>query len=78
MHSKEHRRPCISISSNDKEMLIYIQSLTGGSIYNKKNYNPTKFQNSYKLYIKKKEEVFQTLKEIYGLFRIERTKEKKS
>lgn len=74
MHSKEHRRPCISISSNDKEMLIYIQSLVGGRINNKKNYDPHKYQNSYTLYIKKKEEVFQTLIEVYVFLRIERKK----
>lgn len=58
MHSKELRRPCISISSNDKEMLIYIQSLAGGRIYSKKNYNPDKHRNSYTLYIKKRRKFF--------------------
>ncbi|OOP66933.1 hypothetical protein BWZ43_18410 [Heyndrickxia oleronia] len=37
MHEKEHRRPCITIASTDKELLIYIQSLTRGIIINKKN-----------------------------------------
>lgn len=36
MHEKEHRRPCITIASTDKELLIYIQTLTGGIIINKK------------------------------------------
>jgi len=36
MHENEHRRPCITISSTDKELLIYLQSLTGGTINNKK------------------------------------------
>ncbi|MGY0693597.1 LAGLIDADG family homing endonuclease [Virgibacillus sp. FSP13] len=76
MHSKEHRRPCISISSNDKEMLIYIQNLAGGSIYNKKNYNPNKHKNSYTLYIKKKNEVFHILKEIHQFLRIDQKKKR--
>ncbi|MFZ3576685.1 LAGLIDADG family homing endonuclease [Virgibacillus sp. DJP39] len=76
MHSKEHRRPCISISSNDKEMLVFIQNLVGGGIYNKKNYNPSKFQNSYTLYIKKKEDVFQTLGVVHAFLRIERKKKR--
>lgn len=28
MHEKEFRRPCISVASTDKGLLIYIQSLT--------------------------------------------------
>lgn len=36
MHKGEFRRPCISISSTDKELLIYIKSLTDGVINNKK------------------------------------------
>ncbi|MEB6548828.1 LAGLIDADG family homing endonuclease [Heyndrickxia sporothermodurans] len=32
MHEKENRRPCITIASTDKELLIYIQSITGGTI----------------------------------------------
>ncbi|MGE6257475.1 LAGLIDADG family homing endonuclease [Heyndrickxia sporothermodurans] len=36
MHENEHRRPCITIASTDIELLIYIQSLTGGIINNKK------------------------------------------
>ncbi|MBM7600615.1 hypothetical protein JOC34_003026 [Virgibacillus halotolerans] len=69
-HQNEHRRPCITISSNDKELLIYIQLLVGGSIYSKKNYNPTKHRNSFTLYIKKKHEVFFTLNTVYLFLRI--------
>ncbi|MDY0408842.1 LAGLIDADG family homing endonuclease [Paracerasibacillus soli] len=29
LHKNEYRRPCISISSNDMEMLQYIQKLAG-------------------------------------------------
>ncbi|WP_051353184.1 hypothetical protein [Thalassobacillus devorans] len=29
IHKNEHRRPCITISSTDKELLIYLQSLGG-------------------------------------------------
>lgn len=49
MHKGENRRPCITISSSDKELLIYIQKIAGGSIYNKKNYHPNKHKNSYTL-----------------------------
>jgi hypothetical protein len=35
MHEKEHRRPCITIASTDKELLIYLQTLTVGTINNK-------------------------------------------
>ena len=73
-HQKEYRRPCITISSNDKELLVYIQLLVGGSIYSKKNYNPAKHQDSFTLYIKKKHEVFFTLKTIYLFLRIEQKK----
>ncbi|MFE7150546.1 LAGLIDADG family homing endonuclease, partial [Heyndrickxia sporothermodurans] len=61
MHEKENRRPCITIASTDKELLIYIQSITGGTINNKKNYHPDKYKDSYTLYIKKKSDVFYTL-----------------
>lgn len=54
MHEREHRRPCITISSSDKELLNYIQSLTGGSIINKKNYQPDRHKNSFTLNIKTK------------------------
>ncbi|WHZ02278.1 LAGLIDADG family homing endonuclease [Neobacillus sp. YX16] len=54
MHECEHRRPCISIASTDKELLIYIQSLSGGTINNKKNYNPDKHKDSFTLNIKNK------------------------
>ncbi|WP_174614220.1 LAGLIDADG family homing endonuclease [Virgibacillus ihumii] len=76
MHVREHRRPCISISSNDKELLLYIQNLAGGSIYNKKNYNPAKHQNSYTLYIKTKKEVFNILRVIQPFLRIEQKRKR--
>lgn len=47
MHKNEFRRPCITISSTDKELLIFIQTLTGGLITNKKNYNPDRHKNSF-------------------------------
>lgn len=37
MHANEYRRPCITIASNDIELLKYVQNLTGGSIYQKKD-----------------------------------------
>jgi hypothetical protein len=72
MHGKEFRRPCISIASTDKELLIYLQSLTGGLINNKKNYNPDKHKDSYTLTIKKKEDVFKTLKYITPFLRVDK------
>ena len=36
MHVNEFRRPNISIASTDKDLLIYIKTLTGGIINNKK------------------------------------------
>ncbi|GGC82109.1 hypothetical protein GCM10007216_10820 [Thalassobacillus devorans] len=29
IHKNEHRRPCITISSTDKELLTYLQALGG-------------------------------------------------
>lgn len=52
IHRNEFRRPCITISSTDKELLLYVQSLTNGDIINKKNYNPSKHKDSYTLSIK--------------------------
>jgi hypothetical protein len=31
MHKGEHRRPCITIASTDKELLIYLKNLTDGA-----------------------------------------------
>jgi len=31
MHRKENRRPCITIASTDKELLLYVQTLSGGT-----------------------------------------------
>ena len=64
IHVNEYRRPCISIASTDIELLLYVQSLIGGIIINKKNYSPDKYKDSFTLMIKKKSEVFQTLIEI--------------
>lgn len=72
LHKGENRRPCISISSNDKEMLVFIQGLTGGVIYSKKNYNPEKHKDSFALYIKKKTEVFYILKKITKFLRVDK------
>ncbi|WML45974.1 LAGLIDADG family homing endonuclease [Neobacillus sp. PS3-40] len=76
MHKKEFRRPGISIASTDKELLIYIQSLIGGLINNKKNYNPDKHKNSFTLTVKKKEEVFNTLKQITPFLRIKQKRKR--
>lgn len=70
MHAKEYRRPGITIASTDKELLLYAQSLMGGTIINKKNYNPEKHKNSYTLNITKKKEVFPALKQISPFLRV--------
>jgi hypothetical protein len=62
MHGNEHRRPCISIASTDRELLVYLRQLSGGSINNKKNYKPDRHKDSYTLIIKRKKEVQLILK----------------
>jgi hypothetical protein len=76
MHEKEFRRPCISVASTDKELLIYLQTLTGGLINNKKNYKPDKHKDSYTLTIKKKEDVFKTLNNITPFLRVDKKKKR--
>jgi hypothetical protein len=70
LHENEHRRPCITIASTDKELLIYVQTLIGGSITNKKNYKPELHKDSYTLSLKKKETVLSVLKQISPYLRI--------
>jgi hypothetical protein len=72
IHENEHRRPCISIASTDKELLVYIQSLSGGAINNKKNYNPDKHKDSFTLNIKNKEAVLSLLGFIYPYLRVDK------
>lgn len=74
LHTKENRRPCISIASTDIELLWYIQSLAGGKINSKRNYKPAKHKDSFTLTIIKKEEVFSTLRFIFPFLRIEKKK----
>ncbi|MFC0300014.1 LAGLIDADG family homing endonuclease [Virgibacillus soli] len=76
LHKNEYRRPCISISSNDMEMLQYIQKLAGGNIYTKKNYNPRKHKDSFTLYFKKKQEVFKILQETHTYLRINKKRKR--
>lgn len=76
MHSKEFRRPCITIASTDIELLIFIQTLTGGSIISKKNYQPDKHKDSYTLTIKKKEMVFFILINILPFLKIEKKRKR--
>ena len=75
MHKNEFRRPCVSIASTDIELLIYIQSLTGGIINNKKNYCPEKHKNSFALYIKNKNDVIKTLQQISPFLRVIKKRE---
>jgi hypothetical protein len=72
LHECEHRRPCISIASTDKELLIYIQSLSGGTINNKKNYNPDKHKDSFTLNIKNKEAVISLLRYTSPYLRVDK------
>ena len=70
LHKKEHRRPCITIASTDKELLDYVQELTKGTINNKKNYNPKRHKDSYTLMIKNKENVLKLLKDVAPFLRV--------
>lgn len=72
MHAKEYRRPCITIASTDKELLLYVQSLTGGNIISKKNYNPDRHKTSFTLNITKKSDVFSILHDILPFLRIDK------
>ncbi|MBP2240338.1 hypothetical protein J2Z40_000893 [Cytobacillus eiseniae] len=76
MHKSEHRRPCVTISSTDLELLNYIQTLTGGTIINKKNYKPEKHKNSYTLNIKTKGSVMALLAHITPYLRISNKRER--
>ncbi|MEH7744659.1 LAGLIDADG family homing endonuclease [Neobacillus drentensis] len=72
MHEKEHRRPCITIASTDKELLIYLQVITEGTINNKKNYNPERHKDSYTLSIKNKETVLSLLNHVTPYLRVDK------
>ena len=72
MHQSEHRRPCITISSTDIELLVYIQSVTGGTINNKKNYKPGFHKDSFTLNIKTKSIVMDLLNHIYPFLRVDK------
>ncbi|MGD6961343.1 LAGLIDADG family homing endonuclease [Fictibacillus phosphorivorans] len=72
MHKKEFRRPCISIASTDLELLQYVQSLTGGIVIGKKNYQPNIHKKSFTLTIKKKNTVFSILNQIVPFLRIDK------
>ncbi|GAA0327172.1 hypothetical protein GCM10008967_17130 [Bacillus carboniphilus] len=76
IHENEHRRPCITIASTDKELLIYLQSLTRGAITNKKNYNPARHKDSYVLSIKNKKDVFSILEQIIPFLRVNQKKKR--
>ncbi|NWN98374.1 MAG: hypothetical protein HLX45_12850 [Bacillus sp. (in: Bacteria)] len=70
MHQNEHRRPCITIASTDKELLLFIKSIVGGALSSKKNYNPEKHKDSYTLSIKSKSEVLYILEQIEPYLRV--------
>lgn len=75
MHENEYRRPCITIASTDKELLVYLHSLTSGTITSKRNYNSVRHKDSYTLTIKNKVAVLSLLNEIVPYLRI--TKKRK-
>lgn len=74
MQKGEFRRPCITITSTDFELLAYLQKLIGGVLVKKKNYNPQKHKNAFTLVIKKKMQVFLILEEIFPYLRIHKKK----
>lgn len=76
IHRNENRRPCITISSSDKELLIYIQKIAGGNIIPKKNYLPERHKDSYSLNIRNKREVFKALKMIAPFLRIKQKRKR--
>ncbi|MEH7376563.1 LAGLIDADG family homing endonuclease [Neobacillus drentensis] len=76
MHENENRRPCITVASTDKELLVYIRSLTDGTINSKKNYNPERHKDSYTLTIKKKDSVVTLLKKISPYLRVDKKRKR--
>ncbi|MBI0577641.1 LAGLIDADG family homing endonuclease [Neobacillus cucumis] len=76
MHENEYRRPCISIASTDKELLIYVQTLTCGILNTKKNYNPERHKDSFTLNIKKKEDVLSILRQISPYLRVDKKRKR--
>jgi hypothetical protein len=75
-HKNEHRRPCITIASTDLELLVFIQSLTGGTINSKKNYKPNLHKDSFTLTIKKKENVLLILKHLSPYLRVDKKRQR--
>ena len=76
IHNKEFRRPCITIASTDKELLVYLQTLTAGLINNKKNYNPNQHKDSFTLYIKNKKTVLSLLKHVTPYLRVDKKRKR--
>ncbi|WP_156791523.1 LAGLIDADG family homing endonuclease [Bacillus sp. SG-1] len=76
LHENEHRRPIISIASTDRELLVYLKELAGGSINNKKNYKPERHKNSYTLVYKSKKEVLYILRKIHPYLRVSKKKQR--
>jgi hypothetical protein len=72
MHEKEHRRPCITVASTDKELLTYLKTITEGTINNKKNYNPDRHKDSYTLNIRNKNTVLYLLNRITPYLRVDK------
>ncbi|QIZ10519.1 hypothetical protein HFZ78_30510 [Priestia megaterium] len=76
MHENENRRPCITVASTDKELLVYLRSLTDGTINSKKNYNPERHKDSYTLSIKKKDSVVTLFKKISPYLRVDKKRKR--
>lgn len=70
MHTKENRRPVISIASTDLELLDHIKGVTGGTITKKRNYSPMHHKNSFTITLKSKECVINTLKQVLPYLRV--------
>jgi hypothetical protein len=76
MHRNENRRPCITIASTDKELLLFVQTLSGGIIADKRNYKTKIHKNSFTLNIKKKESVLMVLQSISKYLRVDKKKQR--
>lgn len=76
IHVNEHRRPCITIASTDRELLDYVQTLSGGDIIAKKNYEPDRHKDSFTLNIKNKEKVLSILRRVIPYLRVARKRKR--
>lgn len=57
-------------------MLFFVQTLTGGTIADKRNYKPKIHKNSFTLNIKKKQSVLMVLESISTYLRVDKKKKR--